>query len=56
MRVTYAGPVPAMPEVRITSSGGGTALGYLTTARVHRFGAALARQFATDHAQALRPS
>ena len=54
VRVTHARPVPALPGVRITSSGGGTALGYLTTAGARRFGAAPARQLATDHARALR--
>lgn len=48
--VTYQGKVPALPGVTITGAGGGTARGYLTAAGAAAFGAALARQFAADHA------
>src|SRR5258708_7741479 len=51
VRVGYSGTVPALPGVRITTSGNGTAAGYLTAAGARRFGAALARQYATDHAR-----
>ncbi len=51
VRVGYSGTVPALPGVRITSSGNGAAAGYLTAAGARTFGAALARQFATDHAR-----
>jgi hypothetical protein len=49
--VTYAGGAPALPGVTITHAAGGTAGGYLTPAGAALFGAALARQFATDHAR-----
>ena len=48
--VTYQGKVPALPGVTITLARGGTAQGYLTAAGAATFGAALARQFAADHA------
>jgi hypothetical protein len=50
VRVGYAGHVPVLPGVTITSSGPGTAEGYLTAAGARVFGTALARQFAADHA------
>jgi hypothetical protein len=43
---------PRLPGVTITKSGRGTATGYLTPASAKLFGAALARQFRTDHARA----
>jgi hypothetical protein len=49
VRVAYSGPAPALPGVTITSSGGGAAVGYLTAAGARRFGAALARQYRSDH-------
>ena len=49
--VTYQGKVPALPGVTITRASGGTAQGYLTAAGATAFGAALARQFAADHAR-----
>ena len=49
--VTYTGRTPALPGVTITHAGGGTAQGYLTPAGAAVFGAALARQFAADHAR-----
>jgi hypothetical protein len=52
VRITYPGVLPALPGVTITSSGRGTAKGYLTAAGARRFGSALARQYTADHAQA----
>jgi len=49
--VTYRGKAPALPGVTITRASGGTARGYLTQAGASAFGAALARQFAADHAR-----
>ena len=51
VQVSYRGAVPSLPGVTITSSGGGTARGYLTAASAAAFGAALARQFVADHAR-----
>ncbi len=51
VQVSYRGRLPALPGVRITRSGDGSALGYLTAASAATFGAALARQFAADHAR-----
>ncbi len=51
VQVGYQGQLPALPGVTITSSGAGTAHGYLTAASAAAFGAALARQLAADHAQ-----
>lgn len=48
--VTYQGKAPSLPGVTITGASGGTARGYLTQAGASAFGAALARQFAADHA------
>lgn len=48
--VTYQGKVPVLPGMTITRARGGTAQGYLTAAGATTFGAALARQFAADHA------
>jgi hypothetical protein len=49
--VGYRGPVPSLPGVKITHAGRRTARGYLTLAGAEAFGAALARQFAADHAR-----
>jgi hypothetical protein len=51
VEVRYAGRVPSLPGVTITSASGGTGRGYLTAASARTFGAALARQFAADHAR-----
>ncbi len=51
VQVSYHGGLPSLPGVTITSSRGGTARGYLTAASATKFGAALARQFAADHAR-----
>jgi hypothetical protein len=51
VQVGYRGRVPKLPGVTITSSRGGTARGYLTSASAATFGAALARQFIADHAR-----
>ncbi len=48
--VTYRGKVPVLPGMTITLARAGTAQGYLTAAGAATFGAALARQFAADHA------
>jgi hypothetical protein len=50
--VSYAAARPRLPGVTITRSGRGSASGYLTAASAKVFGAALARQFETDHARA----
>lgn len=52
VRISYSGGRPALPGVTITSAGNGTATGYLTAAGARRFGSALARQYAGDHARA----
>jgi hypothetical protein len=52
VRITYSGRTPRLPGVTITRASGGTAAGYLTAAGAKTFGAALARQFAADHAKA----
>jgi hypothetical protein len=51
VRIDYHGQVPALPGVTVTSSGGGTAQGYLTAASASAFGAALGRQYLADHAR-----
>jgi hypothetical protein len=50
VQLGYHGGLPKLPGVTITSSRDGTARGYLTAASAAVFGAALARQFAADHA------
>ena len=50
--ISYTAARPGLPGVTITRSGGGSARGYLTAASARVFGAALARQFASDHARA----
>ena len=47
--ISYRGPLPDLPGITITSRGHSTAAGYLTGASAQRFGAALGRQFRTDH-------
>jgi hypothetical protein len=49
--LAYRGAVPRLAGVTITHAAGGAAQGYLTEAGARTFGAALARQFATDHAR-----
>jgi hypothetical protein len=49
--VTYRGRAPRLPGVTITHAASGAAAGYLTEAGARAFGAALARQFAADHAR-----
>jgi hypothetical protein len=49
VRVSFAGAQPGLPGVTVTTSGRGTADGYLTASGAQAFGAALARQFAADH-------
>jgi hypothetical protein len=51
VEVQYAGRVPSLPGVTITSARGGIARGYLTAASARAFGAGLARQFTADHAR-----
>jgi hypothetical protein len=51
VHVSFAGRRPALPGVTYTSSGTGSAEGYLTAAGAAKFGAALARQFRRDHAR-----
>jgi len=50
--ISYTATRPRLPGVTVTRSGGGTASGYLTAAGARAFGAALARQFVSDHARA----
>jgi hypothetical protein len=50
--ISYTSSRPRLPGVTVTRWGGGSARGYLTAASARAFGAALARQFATDHARA----
>jgi Subtilase family len=52
VRLSYAGPRPALPGITITAAHGRTASGYLTAASARTFGAALARQFRADHGRA----
>lgn len=52
VRISYRGATPRLPGVTITRAAAGVATGYLTAAGAVRFGAALARQFAADHAAA----
>lgn len=49
VRVRYSGKRPAIPGLTVTSSGPGSAAGYLTAASAPSFGAALLRQYAADH-------
>ena len=50
--ISYTAARPRLPGVTVTRSGGGSASGYLTAAGARAFGAALARQFVSDHARA----
>jgi hypothetical protein len=52
VQVTFAGHQPAIPGLTVTRASAGSAVGYLTAASAARFGAALARQYALDHAGA----
>jgi hypothetical protein len=52
VRVSYTGRVPSLPGVTITHAAAGTAGGYLTARSAPAFGAALSRQFKTDHDRA----
>jgi len=52
LRITYTGKAPRLPGVTVSHAAGGVATGYLTAAGAKTFGAALARQFAADHASA----
>ncbi|HEU5420281.1 MAG TPA: hypothetical protein VFV41_21510 [Streptosporangiaceae bacterium] len=49
VRVTFTGSRPSIPGLTVTSSGPGTAAGYLTAASAPAFGAALLRQYGADH-------
>jgi hypothetical protein len=51
VEVRYAGRVPSLPGVTITSARDGAARGYLTAASARTFGAGLAAQFIADHAR-----
>ena len=50
VRIGYRAAVPAVPGVTITSSGGGTARGYLTAASARAFGTALDRGYLAGRA------
>jgi hypothetical protein len=50
IQLSYAGQLPSIPGVTITSSGGGTAGGYLTKSSDQTFAAALASQYLADRA------
>jgi hypothetical protein len=52
VRITFRGPVPRLPGVRITHAAAGTATGFLTAQSAPAFGAALSRQFTVDHERA----
>ena len=52
IQLSYAGPLPSIPGVTITSSGGGTADGYLTKSSDQAFAAALASQYLADRGHA----
>jgi hypothetical protein len=52
VRIAYSAVLPVLPGVTITSSGRGTAKGYLTAAGARMFGSALARQYTADHTRA----
>jgi hypothetical protein len=51
VRIGYRGQLPMLPGVTVTSTGRGSALGYLTAASARAFGAALDRQYLADHAR-----
>jgi hypothetical protein len=51
VRISYRGTLAALPGVRITSYGGGRAVGYLTAVSARAFGAALDRQYLADRAR-----
>ena len=52
IQLSYAGQLPSIPGVTITSSGGGTADGYLTKSSDQTFAAALASQYLADRGHA----
>jgi hypothetical protein len=52
VRITFTGRAPTLPGVTVTRTGQGTELGYLTASGAATFGAALARQFRSDHTRA----
>ncbi len=52
LHVTFAGRRPRLPGVTLTRSGPGYEDGYLTVCGAKTFGAALARQYTSDHARA----
>ena len=51
VRIGYRDRLHSLPGVTVTRSWDGTAEGYLTAASARKFGAALDRQFVTDHAR-----
>jgi hypothetical protein len=52
VRIAYHGATPKLPGITIIRAAGGIAQGYLTASSAKAFGAALARQLASDHAKA----
>jgi len=50
VRLAFAGAVPSVPGITITSSANGSATGYLTAGSAKAFGAALDRQYRAEHA------
>ena len=50
--ISFHGALPALPGIRITRTGHGTASGYLTSSSAARFGQALTRQAIADRARA----
>ena len=52
IQLSYTGQLPSIPGVTITSSGGGTADGYLTKSSDQAFAAALASQYLADRGHA----
>jgi hypothetical protein len=50
--ISYTASRPRLPGVTVTRAGRDSARGYLTAAGARVFGAALARQFVSDHARA----
>jgi hypothetical protein len=50
--ISYTASRPRLPGVTVTRAAGGTARGYLTAAGARVFGAALTRQFVSDHTRA----
>jgi hypothetical protein len=50
VQISFTGTAPTLPGITVTQTGPGSAQGYLTATSAKAFGAALAHQFATDHA------